>query len=363
MDKVFLRSYSRPLYSFEDLSGLVIVLGRGCNMNCPHCGDNHNKSCLDISVTSEFIDWIAKWVEYGIKYNKGKKSILFWGGEPLVYLDKIKYIVESLKSRGYQNNIYYKIFTNGLLLTENVMCYLGENSFEITLSYDAPEPLKIRSDVPDDEIIKRFNAYSGGKKFVQAVYNAEVTLVDIYKGLADKFPGVARKVGFMRSGAGVPKRLSIFPVGKVREDYIELYKYWVETGYPSDIADFKGVYKKYVLFSKVGSSEYIEYPFPYCEMHLSALPIDLAGNVYVCHNADFLVGNIFNEDYNSLQDKFMDMLRINRPDSCKKCVYIGICPNGCPVYEKDDLGNLTQCRCFKERNDTIVDIIYYGKYI
>jgi len=57
-------------------------------------------------------------------------KIDFYGGEPLIYFDKIKQIIEST------NDVKYFMPTNGLLLTADILSYLQTHNVDVSLSYD-----------------------------------------------------------------------------------------------------------------------------------------------------------------------------------------------------------------------------------
>lgn len=81
-------------------------LGSGCNMNCPYCYEKNrinSSKIIEDSVLDTVIDYCKK--------NKDEDiTIIFFGGEPTLYPNKIEYILNNLKSN---KNVKYSIFTNG----------------------------------------------------------------------------------------------------------------------------------------------------------------------------------------------------------------------------------------------------------
>lgn len=99
-----------------------IELGSKCNLNCIFCNDNEftfrrtgckkwneSKSSLTLEQWKKVIDELSF-----LKCN----SIIFIGGEPLLYFDTLKILVEYC----YKNNISnFTIYTNGYLLNKNMI--------------------------------------------------------------------------------------------------------------------------------------------------------------------------------------------------------------------------------------------------
>lgn len=85
-----------------------LILGYECNMKCNYCYQLKSHS-LKKNMSYEIID---KFIE---RFNKlkGKHNIDFFGGEPLLYVDKIKYIMDRIDKK---HSI--SISTNGSLRGE-----------------------------------------------------------------------------------------------------------------------------------------------------------------------------------------------------------------------------------------------------
>lgn len=107
---------------------ITIQLGFSCNMKCQYCLQSKtelkdfNKDNLDI-----LLDKLNK-------ENLDNTTIEFWGGEPMLYMPDIQYIISNLN---VQPENGYLIFTNGILLNNSNLEYLVKNNFTIILSHDA----------------------------------------------------------------------------------------------------------------------------------------------------------------------------------------------------------------------------------
>lgn len=86
-----------------------------CNFNCIHCylGEKKRKTGEFLKETSlNYVDWL---------YKVGIETILFMGGEPLIY----PYIYDVIKRTGkYGEGLHAGVLTNGFLLTNEVIARL-----------------------------------------------------------------------------------------------------------------------------------------------------------------------------------------------------------------------------------------------
>lgn len=97
---------------------LVLKLGGQCNLNCKHC----HCMKLSFSFNEDILNYIKK---------ENFSRITFCGGEPLLYFDIIKKIVE------YIGDICnYKLVTNSTLLDKDKVKFFNKYNFHIGASYD-----------------------------------------------------------------------------------------------------------------------------------------------------------------------------------------------------------------------------------
>jgi uncharacterized protein len=107
-----------------------------CQLGCNYCGQHHFNKKISLNMQKLFIEKIKRKIEES-KYEK--LEIGWFGAEPLIALDVLKNITESLIKICIKNNIQYesKVVTNGILLTKNIAYELQEKcnvkNVEITL--------------------------------------------------------------------------------------------------------------------------------------------------------------------------------------------------------------------------------------
>jgi uncharacterized protein len=106
---------------------LLAVLSEKCNLNCSYCGvDKWSKKRIDADL------YLEEFKKLREQFPTEKIKIDFFGGEPLLQMDLIEYIIDNIKD----DNIKYFMPTNALLLTDEIVNFLNEKNIEISISFD-----------------------------------------------------------------------------------------------------------------------------------------------------------------------------------------------------------------------------------
>ncbi len=88
-------------------------------------------------------------------YAHNPKRLVFWGGEPLLYWNLIKEVVEKLDDSAFS----YWIMSNGVLLKDEHVDFINAHEINLSISNDGPLTAKVRGvNVLDDPAFcERFN--------------------------------------------------------------------------------------------------------------------------------------------------------------------------------------------------------------
>jgi len=135
---------ARPLQIEKfPISTLVLNVNTGCNLSCTYCYKE------DLSAPAQGKLMRAETARRSIDLlmdeggETGKVNLVFFGGEPLSNLPLIReavaYAEERAKARGLR--VDFSLTTNATLLTEEVVAYLDDHRFGITVSMDGPKHL------------------------------------------------------------------------------------------------------------------------------------------------------------------------------------------------------------------------------
>lgn len=126
------------------INKLTLQVTQACNLRCSYCiYSEFNKGQRSHGNKFMSLDMAKKGIDFLIRHSIDSEQVNvgFYGGEPLLAFGLIKEIVGYIKERYSEKNISYAITTNGTLLTEEMIRFMIENEFMITVSLDGPEEI------------------------------------------------------------------------------------------------------------------------------------------------------------------------------------------------------------------------------
>lgn len=322
------------------VKAIYLMLGSACNMSCRHCTQTPIKCNVAYPTTElskDVLDFIVKWDK------NGGGRLYFWGGEPLLYWTTIKKLIEEFEKIG-MSNTSYRIFTNGLLLSNSIVDFCNKHNIWVIMSYDAPNPLAARNAMPLERNIEAF--LLAEKRTVNGVYNAlNCDMVTAFKYLESKFPNTEVTLGFINVLWDIPKDLYAFRKGEVRKAVKDLFEYYKETRDSNVHRWFETKLRRGNYFS---IEEFMLSPFPPCAPGRISLSIDFAGNIIRCHNDDKVVANIKDDYSDILKAHEMEWLKL-LPRNCASCECLSLCRSICPIaYKKESNEEFVQCGYIRE---------------
>ena len=107
--------------NLQEKRKVTIYLGSKCNLSCAYC--HREPSGDESSISPEFLKELQE---------NPPMEVKFMGGEPLLYVNEIKKVVEALP------NARFSISTNGMGI-EKHLDYFRKHDFLICISYDGAE--------------------------------------------------------------------------------------------------------------------------------------------------------------------------------------------------------------------------------
>ena len=106
----------------------TISLTNQCNLKCSYCYERHLNTKFG-SITPEIMHKVTEFIN-----SRGDAGIIYlFGGEPLLYKEKVQYFCESLRARKFV------ITTNGTLLDEAFIKWCAERHVIINMSHDGAD--------------------------------------------------------------------------------------------------------------------------------------------------------------------------------------------------------------------------------
>lgn len=116
-----------------EIANLTLIVTDDCNYNCSYCRQKKEKKTISREIIKAAVDFF-----YPFLKSSDKIRIGFYGGEPLLAFDKIKYAVLQLaeKNRAGHKDLEFSLTSNGSLLTGEMLTFFNEHRFALQLSFD-----------------------------------------------------------------------------------------------------------------------------------------------------------------------------------------------------------------------------------
>ncbi|MFA5147148.1 MAG: radical SAM protein [Candidatus Omnitrophota bacterium] len=122
-----------------DITNIVLLVSNNCNFRCSYCQIEENMAPehmvnMSREVAGKALDLFRRNSRPG-----AKKTITITGGEPLLNMDVVRFIID--KVRRELKNTRIVIFTNGSLVTKELAVYFKDNDILMLISLDGPREM------------------------------------------------------------------------------------------------------------------------------------------------------------------------------------------------------------------------------
>lgn len=323
----FLEDSNKPSYKL-----LRILLADVCNLNCEYCKVMSNlKPNPQKASDNASINKAVKLFFSGSEKNE-EKAIHITGGEPLLFWDKVKYLVYVInKNKRRGEKLMVVIGTNGLLLNDEKIDFIKKNNIKIIISLDGINKTnKLRKLHNGDE------SFSFADKAISLMSDSKIDFgismvigKHNYLKLSSEIEGIIKKYNPKSLGVNYMK-----PPTQKQSDYPYLIKpsQYVNSVYSAYKAHRdKGVYFELVYRRLV---PFVERKFRHYDCGATAgttINLNAQGKIGPCKS--FLVlDKISEKEENNNKYVNRDVLSRRSPiylDECSDCEAIAICGNGC----------------------------------
>lgn len=161
---------------------LILELTGACNLRCSYCIYGSKIGFRQFNDKSMPKEVIERSIQYLADHGKQDVYVTFYGGEPLLRFDLMRYAIEYALERLRGRGVHFGFTTNLTLMTEEIASYLVRvPNLSVIFSIDGPE------DVHD---ANRRQA-DGSGSFAQAMRG-----FSIFKRALDEFPSHSVSVNF-----------------------------------------------------------------------------------------------------------------------------------------------------------------------
>ena len=108
----------------RNISTIFIMLGHECNLQCKYC---LQQDVVNIAMERQVNPMLYNFIIETAKSQNSMLHVQFYGGEPLVFWDKVKEIVLKIEEMGKPDNLYFTMITNGKLFDEEKVKFVNEH--------------------------------------------------------------------------------------------------------------------------------------------------------------------------------------------------------------------------------------------
>ena len=334
----------------KELNRITLHISNDCNLRCKYCyangGNYHQKrSLMNIETADAFI-------EFCTKNFISIKQIVFFGGEPLLNINCMKYICNKFESLYKEKAItfipQFSIITNGTIISEEIISFIKQYIHSISVSIDGPKFLNDANRIYKDGK----GSYNNISQFIHTLQNR--TNVDIrYESTYTKDHLKAQytyedirqflKNEFGLSGSIVNEQNFKDIIDKEIDDVLNLDLN--EKALSED--NFKNLPHG---FWNILSALIYKEPVQVCPIAKKTLAINVNGDIYPCHilngTQTVCLGNIKRDNiFNTSEtDKIItEKFKLKQNIECQNCWAQKLC-GGCALkkYYNTEKGIFTE---------------------
>lgn len=323
---------------------LTIAPTLDCNMCCPYCYEDKNKSIMSKEVQNELINFVKRHLD---TYPNIKDfSVTWYGGEPLLQKEIIYYLSQEFIKICSERQITYMagMITNGVLLNREIAEYLVNNCrlYKVQITVDGMRERHNKSRI----------LISGADSFGIIMKNIEdcKDILSIYirtnvdkknmKEIEELTRYFLQEKNFVKN-----PRFYLAPVENHSKNEVHNKNNYL------DIDEFVELDTNFIRFCYTHNQDNMAKElFPkgrnvFCAAEeMLTYVIDPDGDYYTCWlrigNKECSIGNICNPF--TMTSEYGKWLFMDLHEKCERCKYLPLCQGGCAANRMDK-GGEPQC--------------------
>lgn len=325
---------------------MYLILSEKCNLACKYCflGNSardivrHQMPKMTRHTAEKALQYFIYQLNLKPEWSTQHKEIIFYGGEPLLNFEVMKYVIErcrELQSEGLlDRRLNYSVITNGVLLTPEVTDFLKEHDVTVSISIDGVDRQSnsSRIDKRGEPIFDRLIQKLSMVREKNFKVGLSITLTEETIASVDKIIALADEYGINDISFNI---LYSAPNYSVKEDYyrraanfiIEFYKKARQLGIYED-----RIMRKINAF--VEGRLYLSDCAATSGSQIVVLPDGRIGLCQGCvKSKDYFFTDIDDRtplETNEVMLEWSRLSPINKAE-CLTCEALGICGGGCPI--------------------------------
>jgi uncharacterized protein len=350
-------------YLRKDISTIFVMLGHECNLQCKYCLQHDVVNvALDKQINPDVYNFICETA----RSQYSPLQIQFYGGEPLVFWNKIVEIVNEINGRNTGGNIHFSMISNGKLMDEEKVKFINENNIGVCISWDGR----------NSKITRGYNVFEENKENIFKLNSFSISgVMSSYNYIKDYLEdAIELNRDYVQNYNGHTIHVNVddlldinlpnpdlkdFDFNKVYEQMEELceeYYNYVKNKTTLDVIKVTYFEEKIRHIRAAINSKHYQPLRDRCGNGCEVINMDLKGNLYKCHNTDAKVGTIYDNGFDVLKRVFdMDMVN-HTSKTCNECPVQIMCMNGCPLV-KDEPREEFYCTMINLMNYPIMKLV------
>lgn len=331
------------MYSDFDFEKVYLMLGEACDFKCRHCLQQPFHNHLEKTASEKLIKYLQHLADLKPRFTPtGPKrlSIIFFGGEPLLYMKAIKDVVARIN----RENVDFSLVSNGNALTQEMVDFFNEHDIHFAVSNDGPLTDKVRDrNVFEDEKFLALFKQLNSKSVCATLHAHNQDLYALWGYVNEKVGDVPLAYEFLTHTWQMPEDIYDYDLvawkGTMDSVVNNLMHHLSTETTKCREAEFMSKLMGCLEQFQRGKAR-----FPRCRAYRQNINLDLEGNHYLCHNGMEKFSDCSKEGAKVAKEaevKFID-LRNKHNKACADCSALPVCQEGCPFSPSSE-GQDIQC--------------------
>jgi uncharacterized protein len=349
-EKLKIQGFIDELNDLDKAFKYLIVLNLDCNLACKYCfeGKRKGKFFLSTETADKFVDFVKRSDLTG----KEAIKIVFYGGEPLLSIERIVSMSENIQAFAQERGLKYSftLVTNGTLLTPSIVRRLkplGLLGVKITL--DGPKDIH--------DLYRPFTSGTGSfETILRNVKNVcDLTFVQIGGNYTQEhFREFPRLLDDLMAAGITPGRIPLIKFDPVMNESNEFAPADFHDGCESNnepwISD-AAIFLREEILRRGYRTPKITPTTCFAEFK-DSLVVNYDGALYKCPGLigreQFRVGDL---ERGQIDYQQSHGLNVWKNEECLECAYLPLCFGGCKYMKAMRDGNMQGIHCLKEYFD------------
>lgn len=351
---------------------LYLMLSDGCNLSCRYCFEGMNqgqrKIALNMSkkVAAKALDFFSDLILQKPKLFNQEKTIIFYGGEPMLNFECLAFALEKIKSLKIAKLLPRKtrvvLITNGTLIDSEKAALLKRHGVNVSVSLDGNAKHNANRIFPDGQPAF-FSIMKGYKLCQEAGIETSIscTISESNVSEAEAVVGeiLKNKISFLGFNVLLGKSTEEYQK-KAAEFILKAFRVFQKENIFED-----RMYRKLEAFS-----EKKQLLFDCGAAGGNQLVISPEGSIGICHGffkeRKYFQSSVFSHTFNPLKSEIWTEWRYRSPfnmEDCWDCPALAICGGGCPMNAEKEYGSIWEIdKRYCEHSKQSLDFLVWDLY-